>query len=217
MLPPPVVEPTLAKAAEATPPAHLLTAKVAFDQRFDGGRALLFTAPAPGGRVLIQTRRGSLVQDRFPDLVAAAVEQFPPGLDGDRPRHGQTTRPAGVPNARRPRRVRTRGSPRRCSAPSPANSRFTPPICVSAPVRAMKCGTRVRHGTGRRTPSSGLAGVRAAPAAPSMTVTRQCRERDASCPQVPVPSVSASTSTSRSPVRSAACQRAARRRWLPAR
>ncbi|WP_328765586.1 MULTISPECIES: ATP-dependent DNA ligase [unclassified Streptomyces] len=51
----------------------------------DGHRAILFTPAEPGGRVLLQTRRGSLVQDRFPDVVAAAVEQLPPGLvlDGE--------------------------------------------------------------------------------------------------------------------------------------
>ncbi|MFE5534767.1 hypothetical protein [Streptomyces sp. NPDC056492] len=44
-----------------------------------------FTPPALGGGILIQTRRGSLMQDRFPDLVAAASEQLPPGLvlDGE--------------------------------------------------------------------------------------------------------------------------------------
>ncbi|MFE9482887.1 hypothetical protein ACFYNM_30290 [Streptomyces spororaveus] len=54
-------------------------------QKFDGHRALLFTPPAAGGGVLIQTRRGSLVQNRFPDLVAAALDQLPPGLvlDGE--------------------------------------------------------------------------------------------------------------------------------------
>ncbi|MFB6559608.1 hypothetical protein ACFCYH_12090 [Streptomyces sp. NPDC056400] len=40
---------------------------------------MLFTPAGPGGRLLLQTRRGSLVQDRFPDLVAAA-EQLPEGL-----------------------------------------------------------------------------------------------------------------------------------------
>ncbi|WP_242439045.1 ATP-dependent DNA ligase [Streptomyces sp. CB00455] len=35
--------------------------------------------------MLLQSRRGSLVQDRFPDLVAAAAEQLPDGLivDGE--------------------------------------------------------------------------------------------------------------------------------------
>ncbi|MFB7984124.1 ATP-dependent DNA ligase [Streptomyces vinaceus] len=60
-------------------------AGVAYEQKFDGHRARLFTPLVPGGQVLIQTRRGSMVQDRFPDLVAAAVEQLPPGLvlDGE--------------------------------------------------------------------------------------------------------------------------------------
>ncbi|WP_406187224.1 hypothetical protein [Streptomyces sp. NBC_01006] len=45
----------------------------------------MFTAAGPGGRVLVQTRRGSLVQDRFPDLVAAAEQQLRYGLvlDGE--------------------------------------------------------------------------------------------------------------------------------------
>ncbi|MEU9005269.1 hypothetical protein [Streptomyces sp. NPDC048551] len=45
---------------------------------------LLLTRAGPGGRVLLQTRRGSLIQDRFPDLVAAAG-QLPGGLvlDGE--------------------------------------------------------------------------------------------------------------------------------------
>ncbi|MFG2484996.1 ATP-dependent DNA ligase [Streptomyces virginiae] len=51
----------------------------------DGHRALLFTAAGPGGTVLVQTRRGALVQDRWPDLVAAAEAQLPHGLvlDGE--------------------------------------------------------------------------------------------------------------------------------------
>ncbi|WP_244291576.1 RNA ligase family protein [Streptomyces subrutilus] len=58
---------------------------MAYEQKFDGHRMLVFTQSDPGGRVLLQTRRGSLVQDRFPDLVAAAAEQLPPGLvlDGE--------------------------------------------------------------------------------------------------------------------------------------
>ncbi|MFF4448832.1 hypothetical protein [Streptomyces sp. NPDC001502] len=39
----------------------------------DGHRAaLLFTAAGPGSTVLVQTRRGALVQDRWPDMVSAA-------------------------------------------------------------------------------------------------------------------------------------------------
>ncbi|WP_329202767.1 MULTISPECIES: ATP-dependent DNA ligase [unclassified Streptomyces] len=83
MLRPPV-EPMLAQAAEVVPPVRPLASKVAYEQKFDGYRALVFTPAAPGGRVLLQTRRGSLVQGAFPDLVAAA-EQLPAGLvlDGE--------------------------------------------------------------------------------------------------------------------------------------
>ncbi|MFF2792642.1 hypothetical protein ACFVT6_38880 [Streptomyces sp. NPDC058049] len=51
----------------------------------DGQRALLFTAAGPGGTVLVQTRRGALVQGRWPDLVAATEAQLPHGLvlDGE--------------------------------------------------------------------------------------------------------------------------------------
>ncbi len=78
------VEPMLAQAAEMIPPPGLFAAGVAYEQKFDGHRMLIFTPSEPGGRVLLQTRRGTLVQDRFPDLVAAA-EQLPPGLvlDGE--------------------------------------------------------------------------------------------------------------------------------------
>ncbi|MEV7729091.1 hypothetical protein AB0P15_30815 [Streptomyces sp. NPDC087917] len=50
----------------------------------DGHRLLVFTPTGPGGRVLLQTRRGAFVQDAFPDLVAAA-SQLPDGLvlDGE--------------------------------------------------------------------------------------------------------------------------------------
>ncbi|MFG2622547.1 hypothetical protein ACGFXC_33530 [Streptomyces sp. NPDC048507] len=76
----PPVEPMLAQAAESIPPAHVLAAGVAYEQKFDGHRALLFTPTTGGGRVLLQARRGALVQDRFPDIVAAAAGQLPQGL-----------------------------------------------------------------------------------------------------------------------------------------
>ncbi|MFE1413437.1 ATP-dependent DNA ligase [Streptomyces sp. NPDC058746] len=81
----PPVEPMLAQAAEQLPPPAVRRAGVAYEQKFDGHRALLFTPAAPGGPVLLQARRGSLIQDRFPDLVAAAVVQLPTGLvlDGE--------------------------------------------------------------------------------------------------------------------------------------
>ncbi|WP_412079411.1 RNA ligase family protein (plasmid) [Streptomyces xanthophaeus] len=79
----PPVEPMLAQAAEAIPPVRP-PAAVAYEQKFDGHRMLVFTPAGPGGRVLLQTRRGALVQAAFPDLVAAA-EQLPHGLvlDGE--------------------------------------------------------------------------------------------------------------------------------------
>ncbi|MEV4191251.1 ATP-dependent DNA ligase [Streptomyces toxytricini] len=81
----PPVEPMLAQAAEAVPGPAVLRGGVAFEQKLDGHRALVFTPAGPGGRVLVQTRRGALVQDRWPDLVAAAEKQLPHGLvlDGE--------------------------------------------------------------------------------------------------------------------------------------
>ncbi|MFE1558891.1 hypothetical protein ACFW6V_28405 [Streptomyces sp. NPDC058734] len=81
----PPVEPMLAQAAEALPGLAVLRAGVAYEQKLDGHRTILFTQAGPGGRVLLQTRRGSLVQDRWPDLVAAAEAQLPGGLvlDGE--------------------------------------------------------------------------------------------------------------------------------------
>ncbi|WP_327360029.1 ATP-dependent DNA ligase [Streptomyces sp. NBC_01296] len=81
----PPVEPMLAQAAEVIPPVRPLTSGVAYEQKFDGYRALVFTPAAPGGRVLLQTRRGALVQGAFPDLVASAEAQLPAGLvlDGE--------------------------------------------------------------------------------------------------------------------------------------
>ncbi|MFE3864760.1 ATP-dependent DNA ligase [Streptomyces goshikiensis] len=81
----PPVEPMLAQAAESVPGPAALRAWVAYEQKLDGHRALLFTAAGPGGTVLVQTRRGALVQDRWPDLVAAAEAQLPHGLvlDGE--------------------------------------------------------------------------------------------------------------------------------------
>ncbi|MFJ8164148.1 hypothetical protein ACIRBY_24910 [Streptomyces sp. NPDC096136] len=45
----------------------------------------MFTAAGPGGALVVQTRRGALVQDRWPDLVASAEAQLPAGLvlDGE--------------------------------------------------------------------------------------------------------------------------------------
>ncbi|MGW5346988.1 ATP-dependent DNA ligase [Streptomyces sp. NPDC004050] len=79
----PPVEPMLAQAAEAVSGPAVVRAGVAYEQKLDGHRALLFTPAGPGGTVLVQTRRGALVRDRWPDLVAAAAEQLPHGLVPD--------------------------------------------------------------------------------------------------------------------------------------
>ncbi|WP_237296567.1 ATP-dependent DNA ligase [Streptomyces sp. 3211] len=75
----------LAQAAESVPRPAALRVGVAYEQNLDGHWALLFTPAGPGGTVLVQTRRGALVQDRWPDLVAAAEAQSPHGLvlDGE--------------------------------------------------------------------------------------------------------------------------------------
>ncbi|MFI5867314.1 ATP-dependent DNA ligase [Streptomyces sp. NPDC051546] len=75
----------LAQAAEYTPGSGVLAGgTVAAEQKLDGYRTILFTPIGPGGQMLLQTRRGSLIQDAFPDLVAAAA-QLPDGLvlDGE--------------------------------------------------------------------------------------------------------------------------------------
>ncbi|MGW0708968.1 ATP-dependent DNA ligase [Streptomyces sp. NPDC002643] len=80
----PPVEPMLAQARDRLPAPGALPGGLIFQLKFDGYRALLFTAcPAPGA-VLVQSRRGRLVQERFPDLVRAA-ERLPDGLvlDGE--------------------------------------------------------------------------------------------------------------------------------------
>ncbi|TQJ85265.1 ATP-dependent DNA ligase [Streptomyces sp. SLBN-31] len=80
----PPVEPMLARARDDLPPAGALPGDLVFQPKWDGYRALLFTpSPAPGP-VLLQTRRGSLIASRFPDLVRAA-SHLPDGLvlDGE--------------------------------------------------------------------------------------------------------------------------------------
>ncbi|MFB7468238.1 hypothetical protein ACFCZ1_32970 [Streptomyces sp. NPDC056224] len=74
----------LAQAAESIPGPGVLAGGLALEQKFDGHRAILFTPASPGRRLLLQTRHGTLIQDRFPDLTAAAG-QLPDGLvlDGE--------------------------------------------------------------------------------------------------------------------------------------
>ncbi|WP_244291558.1 ATP-dependent DNA ligase [Streptomyces subrutilus] len=79
----PPVEPMLAQAVEAVPGPGVL-GELAYEQKFDGYRTLLFTPTGPENGLQLQTRHGSLIQDRFPDLVAAA-DKLPAGLvlDGE--------------------------------------------------------------------------------------------------------------------------------------
>ncbi|MFB7484646.1 hypothetical protein ACFUEM_38435 [Streptomyces anulatus] len=74
----------LAQARDTIPSAGALRGGLVMDLKWDGYRAIAFSSARSGGLFLLQTRRGSLVQDRFPDLAAAAV-QLPPGLvlDGE--------------------------------------------------------------------------------------------------------------------------------------
>lgn len=79
----PPVEPMLAQARETLPTPGALPGELVYQPKVDGYRALLFT-PSPAVRgVRLQTRRGSLIEPRFPDLVRAAAV-LPAGwvLDG---------------------------------------------------------------------------------------------------------------------------------------
>lgn len=80
----PPVEPMLAQARETVPGPGILPGGLAFEAKFDGYRCLLFTPSRPGDPTLLQSRRGSLLQSHFPDLVAA-TKQLPHGLvlDGE--------------------------------------------------------------------------------------------------------------------------------------
>ncbi|MEU9064905.1 ATP-dependent DNA ligase [Streptomyces sp. NPDC048430] len=80
----PPVEPMLAQARETLPPLAGVPGGVAVQPKFDGFRALLNNPLREGDPVSLQTRRGALFQDRFPDLAAAA-HSLPDGLvlDGE--------------------------------------------------------------------------------------------------------------------------------------
>ncbi|MGW4289627.1 ATP-dependent DNA ligase [Streptomyces sp. NPDC004673] len=79
----PPVEPMLAQARDQLPPCGAL-GDLCFQPKFDGYRTLLFTPSVSVESVLLQSRRGALIQHRFPDLVRAA-EALPAGLvlDGE--------------------------------------------------------------------------------------------------------------------------------------
>ncbi|MEU3843818.1 hypothetical protein AB0E88_27750 [Streptomyces sp. NPDC028635] len=75
----PPVEPMLAQARDTVPAPGALPGRLVFQPKSDGYRALLFTAP-----VRLQSRRSSLTQAPFPELVHAAAG-LPEGLvlDGE--------------------------------------------------------------------------------------------------------------------------------------
>ncbi|MFJ2273900.1 hypothetical protein ACIOEZ_06870 [Streptomyces sp. NPDC087866] len=67
----------LAQARDTIP--HPGPGGAAAEPKFDGYRALLFTPDIQREQLLVQSRHGTMLQSRFPDLVAAAG-QLPPGL-----------------------------------------------------------------------------------------------------------------------------------------
>lgn len=76
----PPVEPMLAQARDTVPAPGALPGRLVFQPKFDGYRVLLFTDP-----LRLQSRRGSLIQARFPELMRAAAADLPGGLvlDGE--------------------------------------------------------------------------------------------------------------------------------------
>ncbi|CQR59501.1 Probable DNA ligase [Streptomyces leeuwenhoekii] len=74
----------LAQARDTVPAPGVLPGELRFQMKFDGYRAIVFTPWPASGPVLVQSRRGSLMQSRFPDLVRAAAD-LPDGLvlDGE--------------------------------------------------------------------------------------------------------------------------------------
>ncbi|MET7296579.1 hypothetical protein ABZS79_31495 [Streptomyces griseoloalbus] len=78
------VEPLLAQARDMVPAPGALPGELRFQPKFDGYRALAFTLWSAPGPLLVQSRRGSLMQSHFPELVDAAAD-LPDGLvlDGE--------------------------------------------------------------------------------------------------------------------------------------
>lgn len=80
----PPVEPMLAQARDTRPGPRALPGGLAYEPKFDGYPALVFTPGTKPGPVRVQLRRGGLVQARFPELVTAGAH-LPEGLvlDGE--------------------------------------------------------------------------------------------------------------------------------------
>ncbi|MFJ3164367.1 ATP-dependent DNA ligase [Streptomyces kanasensis] len=64
----------LAQAYETVSAPGALPGELRFQPKFDGYRSLVFTPWPASGPLPVQSRRGSLRQSRFPDLVDAAVD-----------------------------------------------------------------------------------------------------------------------------------------------
>lgn len=81
MLKPPVA-PMLAATAAALPEPGALRGGCLYQPKFDGYRALIFRDK---DAVVIQSRNGNLLTRGFPEIVAAVLDQIPPGvvLDGE--------------------------------------------------------------------------------------------------------------------------------------
>ncbi|WP_143662122.1 hypothetical protein [Streptomyces glaucescens] len=73
------VEPLLAQARDMVPAPGALPGELRFQPKFDGYRALVFTLWSAPGPLLVQSRRGSLMQSRFPELVDAAADTLRDG------------------------------------------------------------------------------------------------------------------------------------------
>jgi ATP-dependent DNA ligase len=77
----PSIHPMLAEAWSVLPPERALPGGLAFEQKPDGYRALLFARP---GHVFLQSRNGADLTPAFPDLAAAALAlDRPLVLDGE--------------------------------------------------------------------------------------------------------------------------------------
>ncbi|MGV9290998.1 ATP-dependent DNA ligase [Streptomyces sp. NPDC003719] len=77
----PPVQPMLAEARSELPPARALPGGLAFEQKPDGYRALLFAGPAG---VFLQSRNGASLTAAFPEIAAAGrALPVPLVLDGE--------------------------------------------------------------------------------------------------------------------------------------
>ncbi|MFD5875887.1 hypothetical protein [Streptomyces sp. NPDC060322] len=124
--------------------------------KFDGFRALFYTPLRVGDPVLLQTLRGALIQDRFPDLIAVA-HFLPNGLDPDGElavldHHGQRSFTALQRRATVGRDARALAAemPAQATTGRPRRSReiITRRGVAAAPcpeVGRRRCVTRLRH------------------------------------------------------------------------